>query len=328
MVLIEEIDPSEAEAEASYSKVVDEASEKKAKEPAATAEEPAPPTATGNGGMASDPRTSAFLRACEGLDLSDEDQVKMQGHINDLKDLHEKMASATNPSGVKSCVREGWWYESGEESGKEADFGMSRLQSIAKASGDNAAKACEWDGALEHYFSAMEIAWKRRPGGSEELGTIHSNCSLCCLKLDQATEALDHADSATRMRPKWAKAHGRRAAALEALGRLADACDAFAEADKYAETTREKSDFEASRQRVEGSGDDGRLRWTPRPMPMASAGSGGGAEGEEGSVVAPPSARVDGDDDDDDDDDDDEDIGEPLGEPVTFEPSHASIVSR
>ena len=48
--------------------------------------------------------------------------------------------------------------------------------------------------------------------------------------MQKLNEALEHADTAVRIRPKWPKSHGRRAAALEALGRLPDACDAYREA--------------------------------------------------------------------------------------------------
>ena len=37
--------------------------------------------------------------------------------------------------------------------------------------------------------------------GGDELGVLHSNCSLCSVKLARAAEALEHADTAVRMRP-------------------------------------------------------------------------------------------------------------------------------
>ena len=142
-------------------------------------------------------------------------------------------------------MREGWWYESGEAIADAAETGlcMLRLQDVAKASGDAAARGGDWQGALEHYFSAMEIAWRRKPGRSIDLGTLHSNASLACLKLKKHDDALDHAQTTVNMRPTWGKAHARCARALESLGRHAEAVDAYAAAEKYAATRREAAEF-------------------------------------------------------------------------------------
>ena len=137
-------------------------------------------------------RTRAFLRS---LDVDEETVERlMQGGVSD--EALEKLAkgaaglSDLETSGVVSCIREGWWYESGEKAEAHAAFGLQRLQGVAKASGDSAAKAADWEGALEHYFSAMEVSWKLVPGGGDELGKLHSNSSLCCLKLGREVEAL------------------------------------------------------------------------------------------------------------------------------------------
>ena len=197
-------------------------------------------------------------------------------------------AAAAAPDKV-SCVREGWWYESAEASTAEA-FALSRLQAVAKGSGDNAAREGDYSAALDHYHSAMEISWRRLPGGGEELGTLHSNCSLCCLKLEREVEALEHAETAVRMRPNWAKAHARRAQALEAAGQVLDAAEAYKTAEGHADGKKEAAEYAACRNKLEGGGDDGRVRldWKSH--------------------------------------DADEDIGEPLGEPEAFEPSNARVI--
>ena len=152
----------------------------------------------------------------------------------DIPALREQLKKVDNELGkemkraaqVPSSAREGWWYES-EEPLAEPDFALTRVRDIAKLSGNTAAKDADWEMALEHYYTAMEISWKLRPGGDEELGTLHANCSMISLKLDKLDEALDHANSAVRIRPKWAKSHGRLGAALEAAGRLPEAIDAY-----------------------------------------------------------------------------------------------------
>ena len=52
----------------------------------------------------------------------------------------------------------------------------------------------------------------------------------------QHESALEHANTACRVWPKWFKSHARRGAALEALGRHADACEAYEEAASLMET--------------------------------------------------------------------------------------------
>ena len=238
-----------------------------------------------------DERTRAFLRS---LNLGDEERVgQLADAVEELKRLSSQMgksqpAAVAAPDKV-SCVREGWWYESAEASTAEA-FALSRLQAVAKGSGDNAAREGDYSAALDHYHSAMEISWRRLPGGGEELGTLHSNCSLCCLKLEREVEALEHAETAVRMRPNWAKAHARRAQALEAAGQVLDAAEAYKTAEGHADGKKEAAEYTACRNKLEGGGDDGRVRldWKSH--------------------------------------DAEEDIGEPLGEPEAFEPSNARVI--
>ena len=100
------------------------------------------------------------------------------------------------------------------------------------------------------------------------------------------------------MRPKWAKAHGRRAQALEAAGNLLEASAAYGTAEKLAVSRSEAADYAAARRIVDGSS-IGNTR-----------------------VVQPPSARVHAAAQQEESDDD---IGEPLGEPVVFEPVRARV---
>ena len=243
-------------------------------------------------------REQAFMRA---LNLSDDAQEM----------LAKAVALAKSDASTVSCTREGWWYESEERAAKHMQIGLERLQGVAKASGDGAAKAGDWEDALEHYFSAMEVSWQRQPGGGDELGTLHCNCSLCCLKLSREVEALEHAETAARMRPKWSKAHGRRAAALEAAGRLGEASDAYGLARALSQTSAEGADFAAAESRCAGRGDDGRVRCCAPPMPQHTT-ADVFVEGQHAMS-------------DDDEDEEDEDVGEPLGEPIAFEPARASI---
>jgi tetratricopeptide (TPR) repeat protein len=221
---------------------------------------------------------------------------------------------------------------------------MQHLQSVAKASGDSLAGSGQWEEALEHYFSAMEVRWQRSPGEHSELGTLHSNCSLCCLKLGRDIEALEHAEAAVRMCPQWAKAHGRRGAALEAAGRLADAGDAYRTAEAHAAAHGEAAEFTAGRSRVEGSGDDGRLHFTPRPPAQhgdLEAARAEAARSEEARIVEVDEPRIVEVDEprivevkaadnasDGSHDSDDDGMGEPLGAPVAFEPARACVTLR
>ena len=60
--------------------------------------------------------------------------------------------------------------------------------------------------------------------------TFFSNRSAAYASLERWRDALDDAQEAARMKPDWAKAHVRRGAALGALGRHADARNAYARA--------------------------------------------------------------------------------------------------
>ena len=57
--------------------------------------------------------------------------------------------------------------------------------------------------------------------------TILANRSFVRLKLGRAADALADAEAALRLRPEWAKAHWRAAAALDALERFEDAANEY-----------------------------------------------------------------------------------------------------
>lgn len=175
-----------------------------------------------------DEGAEAFMKAMLGASGA-EDLPALREQLQMVEDEldNEKKKKPTVPSDA----REGWWYES-EEPLTEPDFARRRVRDIAKQSGNTAAREENWEMALEHYYTAMELSWLLYPGGDEELGTLHANCSMVSLKLSKLSEALDHANSAVRIRPKWAKSHGRLGAALVAAGRLPEAIDAYQTAVK------------------------------------------------------------------------------------------------
>ena len=122
-------------------------------------------------------REQAFMRA---LNLSDDAQEM----------LAKAVALAKSDASTVSCTREGWWYESEERAAKHMQIGLERLQGVAKASGDGAAKAGDWDDALEHYFSAMEV---RRRARRHSVGPAS----------DAQTESRRRADSQAPVLTPW-----------------------------------------------------------------------------------------------------------------------------
>ena len=105
----------------------------------------------------------------------------------------------------------------------------------AKASGNDACRRKEWSAALEHYESALEVLGELAAVSSAEsdtqrsldlveiVGAVHGNCALAHLKLGHTVRSLESADRAIACRPRWGKAHARRASALEAVGDVVEA---------------------------------------------------------------------------------------------------------
>jgi tetratricopeptide (TPR) repeat protein len=131
--------------------------------------------------------------------------------------------------------------------------GAPRLRQVAVASVEAAMAECEWETALEHLFTAMELT----PRGDRAIGTLHAQCCECCLRLVSTKErdaynvrycdsALEHSETAVRLWPDWAEAYAGRAAALEACGRLLEACDEYRHAIALAEDEGREETAEAS----------------------------------------------------------------------------------
>ena len=64
-------------------------------------------------------------------------------------------------------------------------------------------------------------------GDQKVLAILHGNLSGAYLMLDNAASALSHADNALQVWPEYAKAFGRRGAALHALNKMTEAAEAY-----------------------------------------------------------------------------------------------------
>ncbi|KAL1503942.1 hypothetical protein AB1Y20_010361 [Prymnesium parvum] len=79
----------------------------------------------------------------------------------------------------------------------------------------------------EGRIAAADALWTRALLRRPADATLLSNRSAARLLLGRAEESLADAAEAVRLRPGWAKAHARHAAALDALGRTAEAVGAY-----------------------------------------------------------------------------------------------------
>lgn len=291
------------------------------------------------GGDADDEKSKAFLqRLLADLPAGKLDELQAASEAVSPEFIAKKFEGIMG-SNPKPCILEGWWYEA--EQPAAGNEHLSRLLSIAKASGASSAKAGDWETALDHYFSALEICVR----GDNEVGTLHSNCSLACLKLGRLDDALEHAQTAVRIWPKWHKSHARQAAALEQLGRLSEASETYQEAQRHLNPKADKSaaaEISAALTRLEKA--------LPRfeDITEAVCTSGGGSAG--GGAASGPSPAVRGEmeaaagtprgvawaaavraeieAEAQADDDSDDDIGEPLDAPQSFEPRNAQLDGR
>lgn len=107
-----------------------------------------------------------------------------------------------------------------------------------KEAGNAAARAADWPTALDAYEQCLRELDQLSVADGETRGAVEANASLACLKLQQHTAALGHADAAITARPGWGKAYARRAEALAALGRALDADDALREVTRLDPTVR------------------------------------------------------------------------------------------
>ncbi|XP_027107369.2 palmitoyltransferase AKR1-like isoform X1 [Coffea arabica] len=93
--------------------------------------------------------------------------------------------------------------------------------SEAKARGDEAFKRKDFSLAVDAYSQAIDF--------DPTDATLHSNRSLCWLRLGQADHALSDARACRALRPDWPKACYREGAALRLLQKFEEAASAFYE---------------------------------------------------------------------------------------------------
>jgi hypothetical protein len=190
---------------------------------------------------------AALLKSL-GLDNVSEETAREQ-----IERIEKELLAKEASKALPPRVLEGWWYESMQPTESDAVPGAPRLRQVAVASVEAAMAECEWETALEHLFTAMELT----PRGDRAIGTLHAQCCECCLRLVSTKErdaynvrycdsALEHSETAVRLWPDWAEAYAGRAAALEACGRLLEACDEYRHAIALAEDEGREETAEAS----------------------------------------------------------------------------------
>jgi len=99
----------------------------------------------------------------------------------------------------------------------------------ARDAGNAAFKKKQYAEALQHYESGINAAT-----GAETKSALLSNASACLLALHKPEAALQRAREAVDARRDWFKAHGRVGDALVALGRHAEAVEAYSGALRLA----------------------------------------------------------------------------------------------
>lgn len=120
-----------------------------------------------------------------------------------------------------------------------------KLEALHKQGNEAVAKGAYRE-ALGIYAAAL--ATIGNPSKSDEItkkaATLRSNRALCCLKLKPPLPelALAEAEKSEELRPDWAKAHFRKAAALEALGHIGEARLALCYARRLAPMDRDIGD--------------------------------------------------------------------------------------
>lgn len=190
---------------------------------------------------------AALLKSL-GLDNVSEETAREQ-----IERIEKELLAKEASKALPPRVLEGWWYESMQPTESDAVPGAPRLRQVAVASVEAAMAEGEWETALEHLFTAMELT----PRGDRAIGTLHAQCCECCLRLVSTKErdaynvrycdsALEHSETAVRLWPDWAEACAGRAAALEACGRLLEACDEYRHAIALAEDEGREETAEAS----------------------------------------------------------------------------------
>lgn len=118
----------------------------------------------------------------------------------------------------------------GDSALHEANFKVAKEMYVH--SGINAACSCyvpltRWWCPWYRYSQAIALS---PSNDADVLKKLFSNRSLAHCRISKYAEALEDADAALEMAPRWAKGHWRRGMALMGMGRLGDAVDAFAQA--------------------------------------------------------------------------------------------------
>ncbi|VAH00977.1 unnamed protein product [Triticum turgidum subsp. durum] len=100
---------------------------------------------------------------------------------------------------------------------------LERAKAIFKSQADHAFRLKDYKFASKSYDLAIDAA---------PSATLYANRSLCKLMLDDGEGALSDALSCRMLRPNWAKACYRQAAAHMLLKEYKQACDALLDAQK------------------------------------------------------------------------------------------------
>ena len=135
----------------------------------------------------------------------------------------QKQAALRDAVGAATVAR---WYDEHQVACEQ-----SKNAACAKVEGNEAARRGDWRAAREAYECCIALLpAESLPVDADLMASARANASLASLKLGQAEQARKHAEAAVAACPVWAKAHGRRGEALEALGHILDAQEAFDEA--------------------------------------------------------------------------------------------------
>eukprot|EP00759_Apiculatamorpha_spiralis_P050572 PhF_6_TR4825/c0_g1_i2/m.6700 len=102
-----------------------------------------------------------------------------------------------------------------------------------KTLGNDAFRSKQYDVAIDQYTKGIEYSNTTSSYSTDTLATLYNNRAACYQALGKFEDALSDSTSCTSVAPTNAKGHGRRGAALWALGRYSESKAAYAEAMKY-----------------------------------------------------------------------------------------------
>jgi len=107
-----------------------------------------------------------------------------------------------------------------------------------KEKGNKALAAGKEKEAVEHYSSAIALDSSNH--------VFFSNRSAAYCKLQEYQKALEDANECIKLKPDWSKGYGRKASALEFMGRYADAVEVYEEGLKIDPTNEQYKDAMAN----------------------------------------------------------------------------------